>query len=172
MSHARKTVALGLVFGLSATLALAQNPPTPDRGPAAGAIAQQDGKVVAATSFPTGKLKGLHVRNSKGENIGTVDDLVVNVADGRVQYMALSVGGVLGIGDKLFAVPFREFKFNHGKDEMFFVLDVPKEKLDKAPGFDKSHWPDFADPQWRMKIDKYYEKTERTTRTPTDVRTD
>ena len=82
-----------------------------------------------------------------------------------------SVGGVLGIGDKLFAIPFRELKFTHGKEEMYFVLDISKEKLDQAPGFDKSQWPDFADPQWRDKIDRYYQKstTERTTRTDTQT---
>jgi len=64
--------------------------------------------------------------------------------------------GVLGIGDKLFAVPFQEVRFNHGKDEMYYVLDISKEKLDQAPGFDKAHWPDFADPQWKSQVDSYY----------------
>jgi sporulation protein YlmC with PRC-barrel domain len=175
MLQARKIAALGLILGLSASIVVAQNPPVTDRAPPIDArVAPHDGKVMAATAFPTSKLKGLHVRNTKGETIGSVDDLVVSVADGKVNYVAMSVGGVLGIGDKLFAVPFRELKFNHGKDEMFFVLDVSKEKLEKAPGFDKNNWPDFANPQWRSQIDKYYQKSadERTTRTPSDSRVD
>jgi hypothetical protein len=63
---------------------------------------------------------------------------------------------VLGIGDKLFAVPFQEVRFNHGKDEMYYVLDISKEKLEQAPGFDKSHWPDFADANWKSQVDSYY----------------
>jgi sporulation protein YlmC with PRC-barrel domain len=176
MWNAQRIAGLGLIVAISASVALAQNPALKDRAPTVQAQVApgHDGKVMAATAFPTGKLKGLHVRNPKGETIGSVDDLVINVAEGKVNYVAMSVGGVLGIGDKLFAVPFREMKFNHGKDEMFFVLDVSKEKLEKAPGFDKNNWPDFADPKWRDQIDKYYRKStdERTTRAPSDVRTD
>jgi hypothetical protein len=88
--------------------------------------------------------------------VGKVDDLVVNLEDGRVLYVAVSHGGALGIGNKLFAVPYQELKFMHGTDNMYFVLDISKERLDTAPGFDKSHWPDTADPTWRRKIDSYY----------------
>jgi sporulation protein YlmC with PRC-barrel domain len=177
MLHTPKFAVAGLILAIGA-VALAQNPPVPDRAPQVRTQIttphQHDGKVVAATSFPTSKLKGLNVKNTKGENIGSIDDLVIGLADGKVNYAAMSVGGVLGIGDKLFAVPFRELKFNHGKDEMHFVLDISKEKLEQAPGFNKDNWPDFADPQWRDQVDKYYHKstTERTTRTPSDVRTD
>src|SRR5262249_11902931 len=104
MLQARKIAAVGLLFGLGAAAALAQNPPVTDRGTAL----PPDGKVVAATAFPTGKLKGLHIKNPKGETVGSVDDLVIGLDDGKVHYIAMSVGGVLGIGDKLFAVPFRE----------------------------------------------------------------
>jgi len=114
------------------------------------------GRVAVATVFPSKKLTGLNVRNMQGEKIGTVDDLVINLQDGKIQYVALSVGGVLGIGDKLFAVPFQEVRFNHGKDEMYYVLDISKEKLEQAPGFDKSHWPDFADANWKSQVDSYY----------------
>jgi sporulation protein YlmC with PRC-barrel domain len=176
MLHAPRFAALALVFGVGASAVLAQNPPVPDRAPApqARAITGQAAKVTAATAFPSSKLKGLNVRNTKGETVGSVDDLVISVTDGKVHYVAMSVGGVLGIGDKLFAIPFGELKFNHGRDEMFFVLDISKEKLEQAPGFDKNQWPDFADPQWRAKVDKYYEKptTERTTRTPAPVRSE
>jgi sporulation protein YlmC with PRC-barrel domain len=113
-------------------------------------------KVAAAKSFQASKLTGLPVKNSQGEALGTVEDLVVDVETGKVAYMALSFGGVLGIGDKLFAVPFGQVKFMHGKDEMHFVLDVPKDKLKSAPGFDKNHWPDFADPKWMESIDAFY----------------
>jgi len=131
-------------------------PATPATTPAAQDANATVGRVAVATVFPSKKLTGLNVRNPQGEKIGTVDDLVINLQDGKIQYVALSVGGVLGIGDKLFAVPFQEVRFNHGKDEMYYVLDISKEKLEQAPGFDKSHWPDFADPQWKTQVDSYY----------------
>jgi sporulation protein YlmC with PRC-barrel domain len=142
---------LAIVFGVCASPCFAQNTPASDVKRATTV-----GNVQVATSFPSSKLKGLNVKNTKGETIGSIDDLVINMQDGKIAYLAMSVGGVLGIGDKLFAVPFQAMKFNHGKDEMYFVLDASKEKLEKAPGFDKSNWPDFADPKWRSQIDQYY----------------
>jgi len=124
-------------------------------------------KVHAAKTFRASKLAGLNVRNSAGEKLGKVDDLVINVADGKVTYLAMSFGGILGLGDKLFAIPFSQVKFEHGQDEMYFVVHMDKEKLKTAPGFDKSHWPDFADPNWSSKIDEYYRQAQTTTTTTT-----
>ena len=122
-------------------------------------------KILVAKSFQASKLMGLNVRNLQGEKIGKVHDLVLNIENGKIAYAAISVGGVLGVGDKLFAVPYAQMKFDHGKDEQFFVLDVAKEKLDSAPGFNQSDWPNFADPNWTIKIDEYY------TRSKSEVRT-
>jgi sporulation protein YlmC with PRC-barrel domain len=114
-------------------------------------------KVVVAKSFPASKLEGLNVRNEAGEKLGVVHDTVINVETGKVAYVALSHGGgVLGVGSKLFAVPFNQIKFVHGKDEMWFVLNIQKEKLEAAPGFDNNAWPDFADEKWIQQIDTYY----------------
>lgn len=120
----------------------------------------EEGKILAAKTFRTNKLIGMNVRNMEGETLGTIDDFVIDVRTGKVQYAAMSVGGVLGVGAKLFAVPFAELKFDHGQDDMFFVLNMEKEKIASAPGFNKSDWPDFADPDWTQKIDEHYRKTE------------
>jgi len=127
-------------------------------------------KVLIEKTFRIGKLTGLNVRNDQGEKLGTVDDFVVNIDSGKISYMALSVGGLFGLGDKLFAIPFSQVKFNFGKDEMFFVVDhMTPEKLKAAPGFDKSNWPNFADPNWSQHIDSYYQRAQ--TSTNHDVRT-
>ncbi len=120
-------------------------------------------KVLAATTFRASKLIGMNVRNKQGEALGQIDDLVVDVRNGKVSYAAMSVGGVLGFGDKLLAVPFDKLAFDHGQDEMFFVLDMPAEKIAAAPGFNKGDWPDFADPNWSAKIDKQYRQFEKRT---------
>ena len=124
---------------------------------------QQDGKILAARTFRVSKLIGMNVRNMEGKALGTIDDIVVDVRTGKVQYAAMSVGGVLGIGDKLLAVPFDKLTFDHGQDEMFFVLNMPEEKIAVAPGFNQDDWPDFADPKWTAKIDKHYPQTETRT---------
>jgi sporulation protein YlmC with PRC-barrel domain len=141
-----------MAFGLAAAAFAADRAPI-DKGRAEKV---QNDKILVAHSFRASKLTGLNVRNREGEKLGTVNDLVVDLQTGKVSYIGLSVGGVLGVGDKLFAVPFDQVKFDHGQDEMFFVLDMTKEKLEAAPGFDQNNWPDFADPHWSERIDKYY----------------
>jgi hypothetical protein len=67
----------------------------------------------------------------------------------------LSFGGFLGIGDKLFAIPWQALQLD--PDNKCFVLDVDKEMLDNAPGFDKDHWPSMADPQWAELVHSHHE---------------
>src|SRR5262245_4419269 len=102
-----------------------------------GADVRPSGKVTADTAFRASKLMGRHVRNMQGEDVGKIEDFVLDIGNGRVAYVAMGVGGFLGVGEKLFAVPFNQLKFNHGKDDMHFVIDMSKEKLKAAPGFDK-----------------------------------
>jgi len=114
-------------------------------------------KLLVAKTYRASKLHGLNVRNSQGEKIGTIDDFVINIEKGNVAYVALGFGGLLGVGEKLFAVPYDQVKFAIAKDgEMFFVMDMDKEKLRAAPGFHKNDWPDFADPNWSREVDAYY----------------
>jgi sporulation protein YlmC with PRC-barrel domain len=128
--------------------------------PVLGAPATPDSKATAANTFRASKLMGLHVKNAAGEKLGTVDDFVMDVSSGKIAYVAMGVGGVLGIGEKLFAVPYSAFTVAHDKDGMSFVLDTTKEKLQASPGFDKANWPDFADPKWTDQIDNYYREAD------------
>lgn len=114
-------------------------------------------KVVVSPTHRASKLVGMNVRNSEGEKLGAVEDLVINLESGKVAYVAMGYGGVLGFGEKLFAIPFAEFKMDHGNNETYLVLNMTKEKFNAAPGFNKSQWPDFADPNWSQTIDKYYQ---------------
>jgi sporulation protein YlmC with PRC-barrel domain len=101
------------------------------------------------------KQFGVDVVDGSGKSVGDVDDIVVDDATGRIAYGVLSFGGFLGAGDKLFAIPWRALKPS-AKEEGKLVLDVPKEKLEKAPGFDKKSWPDMADHRWGLDIYRYY----------------
>jgi hypothetical protein len=79
---------------------------------------------------------------------------MIDIPSGRVAYAVLSFGGVLGMGNKLFAVPWSALRVD--EDEKSFILDVDKTKLEKAPGFDKSNWPNMADTTWGSEVSRYY----------------
>lgn len=100
------------------------------------------------------ELLGLKVRGAKDETLGKVEDIVVDVLTGRVAYVVLSFGGFLGIGDKHFAVPFRSLTIPATGDAL--LPSVDKERLKNAPGFDKTAWPNMADPRWEGDIQAFW----------------
>jgi hypothetical protein len=88
---------------------------------------------------------GMNVRGLNGEdNIGSINDLVIN-HDGRVKYAAVSFGGFLGMGDKLFAVPFESIDFVKTDDDAYARIDVTEETLKEKKGFNQDNWPADAD---------------------------
>jgi len=99
-------------------------------------------------------LEGDDVVNMQGENLGEIEDIMIDVPSGRVAYAVLSFGGVMGIGDKLFAIPWSALTLD--ADRECFVLDVDKDKLKNAPGFDKDHWPSMADRTWGEQVHTFY----------------
>lgn len=125
--------------------------------PAFAQVEESDRDLSTHSSYRSTNIVGMNVRNAEGEDLGSISDLVLDVNKGHIRYAALSFGGLLGIGDKLFAVPWSELKLMHDEDQDgYFVLDVAKEKLKVAPGFDKSEWPNTADPDWSRQIDAFY----------------
>jgi sporulation protein YlmC with PRC-barrel domain len=113
--------------------------------------------VVYDAVFRVSKIKGMEVRNGSNKNLGHIAELVLDVTNGKISYAALSHGGFAEVGDKLFAIPFDAFKLKHTDDETFFVLNISDEKLQAAPGFNESKWPDTANPNWAKDIDRYYQ---------------
>ncbi len=99
-------------------------------------------------------LNGDKVVNKAGEDVGTIDEIMIDTPTGRVAYAVLSFGGFLGMGDKLFAIPWSRLSLDEGRK--VFVLDVDRATLEKAPGFDKDNWPDMADRAWGNRIYTYY----------------
>jgi hypothetical protein len=85
------------------------------------------------------KINGDKVINMAGEHLGKIEDLMIDLENGRVAYAVLSFGGFLGFGNKLFAVPWEALSVR--SHEHAFALDVSKEILEKAEGFDKEDWP-------------------------------
>lgn len=99
-------------------------------------------------------LQGDDVINQQGEKLGSIEDIMLDVRSGKVAYAVLSFGGILGMGDKLFAIPWAALTLD--ADRKCFVLDVPKDRLQNAPGFDKDHWPSMADQSWATQVYSYY----------------
>ena len=99
-------------------------------------------------------LTGNDVYNHKGEDLGDVKEFMLDTRTGRVAYAVLSFGGFLGMGDKLFAVPFNALKLDTINKR--FTLDVEKSRLESAPGFNKESWPNMADQTWADSIHAYY----------------
>jgi sporulation protein YlmC with PRC-barrel domain len=99
-------------------------------------------------------LTGDKVVNRQHEDLGTIEHLMIDVVKGRIAYAVLSFGGILGFGDKLFAIPWSSLTVDTSEEQ--FILDVDKKLLERAPGFDKGHWPDMADRSWDTEISAYY----------------
>jgi sporulation protein YlmC with PRC-barrel domain len=102
----------------------------------------------------TSALLHEQVRNRAGEILGRVEDTVIDSETGAIQYAVLSFDRTAGMGNKLFAIPWPSLHISPGRD--YILLNVDRETLVRAPGFDRDHWPDFRDPVWRRSIYNYY----------------
>jgi hypothetical protein len=99
-------------------------------------------------------LIGNVVVNRESEDLGTIEHVMVDVPSGCLAYAVLASGGVFGLGEKLFAIPWSALKLD--AERKCFILDLAKARLEKAPGFDKDHWPSMADTAWATGIHHYY----------------
>ena len=99
---------------------------------------------------------GEKVVNTAGEHLGNIKELMIDLDGGLIAYAVLSFGGILGFGDKLFAIPWEALTIDEENHSM--ILDVDKELLKDAPGFDKDHWPDNAkyEAGWLLGVYEYY----------------
>jgi hypothetical protein len=102
-------------------------------------------------------LEGDKVKNRVGEDLGKIEHIMLDVPIGRIAYAVMSFGGFLGMGDKLFAVPWKALELD--TEDKCFILDTDAERLKDAPGFDKDHWPAMADERWATNIHSYYQAT-------------
>jgi sporulation protein YlmC with PRC-barrel domain len=99
-------------------------------------------------------LAGDAVVNAADEELGKLEHVMVDVPSGTIAYAVLACGGVFGIGEKLFAIPWRALTLDAERN--CFVLDVSRERFEAAPGFDRDHWPAMADPAWARGVHDYY----------------
>ena len=140
------------------------------KGPADGEIAGKTAEDHRVNAFMVEKIIGSKVINMKGESIGKIEDLVVDIDSGRILYAVLESGGFLGIGDKLLPVPWQSLAAL--PSEGLFFLDQSKEQMEKAPAFDKNNLPNMGDRHWGEGIFKHYGISGYEPRGPMDYRYD
>ena len=109
----------------------------------------QRAQVLSATT-----IIGTGVTNSDGEELGSIEELMLDPECGDIAYAVVKFGGFLGMGEKLFAIPWKAFSLSlHDKKA---ILQVPRERLQQAEGFDKDAWPNMADETWAEQVHEYY----------------
>jgi sporulation protein YlmC with PRC-barrel domain len=123
--------------------------PSTFRDPTDPAITTDQSKSADKRVLRASEIIGTDVQNRAGESLGEIHDLVIEPSEGRIAYAAVSMGGFLGVGDKLFAVPWEAIESRKDQDQHVAILDVNKETLENAQGFDEENWPDMANAQWR-----------------------
>ncbi|MDA8746559.1 PRC-barrel domain-containing protein [Rubripirellula amarantea] len=149
---------------------MAQDAATQDRYQTNGVNQQTDaGRLdskTSGTNIRVSQLIGYNIQNSRGESVGEINDIVLDSKTGKVRYAAVTYGGFLGVGNKMFAVPFEAFRVQADPDEVgdddidsddyVLVLDVTQQQLEGQQGFDEDSWPNMADSQWAADLDKRY----------------
>lgn len=96
---------------------------------------------------------GNKVFNTEGP-LGKIEEIVLDKVEGTVNYVVLSFGGILGLGEKLFTIPWK--KISYDKAQGGFFLNISKQQLKDAPGFDKNSWPDMDQQDWTASISDFY----------------
>jgi sporulation protein YlmC with PRC-barrel domain len=106
----------------------------------------------------TSQLMNLEVKDTKGEKVGAVNDVIIDPKTGRVAFAVIEGDpSFVGTSGKLYAIPWHALKASSAGD--YFVLNVTKDKMEKAPSFSMEAWPNIADRSWMTEVYKYYGQT-------------
>ena len=100
------------------------------------------------------KVGGSSVENTRGDNLGHIEEVMIDKISGRVAYAVLNYGSFLGMGGKLFAMPWDMLKYNPQRDA--YVVDIPEERLKDAPSFDAGTQPKWGDRTYDKQLHDYY----------------
>lgn len=115
-------------------------------------------KIIGDSDFrrvlSSSSIVGTGIRNSKGEDLGDVKDIMIDLQSGNISYLVVAFGGFLGMGDKYFAIPWDAFKVDERSEKL--LLDVDKDKLENAPGFDKDNWPSQPQREFLERVHSHY----------------
>jgi len=117
------------------------------------------GKTIAVQPMPNQLLRraseliGKDVNDRNGKDVGEIEDLVVNMANGKIHYAVVEFDKAWNLNDRLLAVPMKAF--NYSRDRNDLVWDIDKSRVDAKLTFDKNRWPDLNDPKYLVDVDRY-----------------
>ncbi len=114
---------------------------------------QTSGKPAMEQADRVSKILGKKVISQKGEDLGTIEDLVLS-KETCLDYIILAPGGLLGTGDRLIPIPWKAVKTGAQADTI--IIDMDKSQLEKAPNFESKKWPNFTDSEWYGKIREFF----------------
>lgn len=100
------------------------------------------------------KVAGTAVYNRAGENLGSIANFLVNKHSGMVEYVIMSFGGFLGMGEKYHPLPWKALTYDPSMGG--YVVDLDKRQLENAPTYERSEAPDWGDPSYGRQIDDFY----------------
>jgi hypothetical protein len=86
-----------------------------------------------ATLVGSSEIKGSTVTNLQKQEIGEIEELLIDPDLGDVRFAVVGVGGFLGIGATRVAVPWLAFQIQPADDRIKFFLDATRERLERAP---------------------------------------
>lgn len=127
---------------------------------------------LTGTGIRASKLIGLNIENSQEKNVGEINDIVLNSKTGKIEYVAVTYGGFLGVGNKMFAVPFEAIQCKpdpDDRDDHVLVMNVTQKQLEGAKGFDEDNWPNFADRNFTDELYRRYNVKRRDREVNVDV---
>ena len=101
------------------------------------------------------EIIGSDIRNFENEDLGEIEDLLIETKEGKTSYAIVSHGGFLGLGDKQIAIPLQNLKVTEDKD--VFVINASEEQIEEAPSFERGAFETTADESWRKKNEAYFE---------------
>ena len=118
-------------------------------------------RVFSDSPIKASTIIGTQVVDPKGNSLGDIKEIVIDPRTGRIAYAVVSFGGFLSLGEKLFAIPFSAFEYKVTKSDLVaseYVLNISRERLQAAPGFDADHWPLMRDEKWHRDLHTYYDR--------------
>ena len=110
-----------------------------------------------AMEYQASQIMGKGIQNYEGKIVGVIRDLMIDPRNSGIALAIFSPGGFLGIPMKFVAVPFRALTFD--PDKKVYLLDVSREEIAEAPGFERGQWPQQANRAWETEVYRYYGQT-------------
>ena len=99
------------------------------------------------------RVEGTNVYNREGERLGTISKFMVGKRNGRVEYAVMGFGGLFGMGERDYPLPWNVLTYD--TDQGGYVVDLDKDKLQNAPTFERGQDPTY-DRDYGEQVYTYY----------------